>query len=64
VLPPGEWDPQIRIEPPENLPSPTARVSMATTGVGESPKVPRKNTMTKQTEELINFQCEKRYINS
>jgi len=63
VLPPGEWDPQIRIEPPENLPSPTTRVSMATTGVGESPKIPRKNTVTKQTEELINFQCEKRYIN-
>lgn len=25
VLPPGEWDPAIRIEPPKNLPPPDKR---------------------------------------
>lgn len=62
VLPPGEWDPQIRIEPPDNPPSPTTRVATVANVGGESPKTPRANSMAvkKQVEELINFQCEKR----
>ncbi|KAJ8286930.1 hypothetical protein GJAV_G00045020 [Gymnothorax javanicus] len=28
VLPPGEWDPEIRIEPPKSLPSPDKRKNM------------------------------------
>lgn len=64
MLPPGEWDPQIRIEPPDNPPSPTTRVATVANVGGESPKTPRANSMAvkKQVEELINFQCEKRYI--
>lgn len=30
VLPPGEWDPDIRIEPPKSLPSSDKRYSTAT----------------------------------
>lgn len=30
VLPPGEWDPDIRIEPPKSLPSSDKRYSSAT----------------------------------
>ena len=65
VLPPGEWDPQIRIDPPDNLPSPTTRVATVADVVGkESPKVPRMNSVAgkQQVEELVNFHCEKRYV--
>ena len=64
VLPPGEWDPHIRIEPPDNPPSPTTRVATVANMSGESPKTPRQNSiaMKKQVEELVNFQCEKRYV--
>lgn len=63
MLPPGEWDPQIRIDPPDNLPSPTTRVATVANVVGgESPKMPRTNSIAaKQQIELVNFQCEKRY---
>lgn len=64
MLPPGEWDPQIRIEPPDNPPSPTTRVATVANVNGESPKLPRQNSvaMKKQVEELVNFQCEKRFV--
>ncbi|XP_061119480.1 electrogenic sodium bicarbonate cotransporter 1-like [Conger conger] len=34
VLPPGEWDPEIRIEPPKSLPSPDKRKNMYAGGEG------------------------------
>lgn len=33
VLPPGEWDPAIRIEPPKSLPSSDKRYQRGTAGV-------------------------------
>ncbi|KAK6292641.1 hypothetical protein J4Q44_G00372250, partial [Coregonus suidteri] len=35
VLPPGEWDPSIRIEPPKNVPSQEKRKIAAQTGTGD-----------------------------
>lgn len=32
VLPPGEWDPDIRIEPPKSLPSSDKRFALIHTG--------------------------------
>ncbi|XP_078737746.1 sodium bicarbonate cotransporter 3 [Lampetra fluviatilis] len=43
VLPPGEWDPSIRIEPPKHLPSQEKRKTSPVTngtGVGVEPKAP------------------------
>lgn len=33
VLPPGEWDPSIRIEPPDAVPSQDKRLECAKSGV-------------------------------
>lgn len=34
VLPPGEWDPSIRIEPPDAVPSQDKRLESAKSGAG------------------------------
>ena len=38
VLPPGEWDPSIRIEPPANVPSQESRTKRSS---ADDPDVPR-----------------------
>lgn len=43
VLPPGEWDPSIRIEPPKNVPS----------QVGPSPAAELLDLRTRRTELLL-----------
>lgn len=35
VLPPGEWDPAIRIEPPKNLPPPDKRSELKERNVSD-----------------------------
>lgn len=39
VLPPGEWDPTIRIEPPKSLPSSDKRKNMYAGGTGGDPQM-------------------------
>lgn len=38
VLPPGEWDPDIRIEPPKSLPSSDKRFALIHTGLSKRMK--------------------------
>ncbi|KAL3854846.1 hypothetical protein ACJMK2_014085 [Sinanodonta woodiana] len=45
VLPPGEWDPKIRIEPPEKVPSQQGRM------VNKAPAAPGPHTQAKIIEE-------------
>jgi sodium bicarbonate transporter 10 len=42
VLPPGEWDPSIRIEPPQSVPSQDSR---------KHPKKPKKDPIDDEDEE-------------
>ncbi|KAK2514470.1 Slc4a8 [Columba livia] len=44
VLPPGEWDPSIRIEPPKNLPSQEKRKMRGALGDSDSHSKPEKHS--------------------
>ena len=45
VLPPGEWDPNIRIEPPPSIPSQAARKTAAVPPAGGSQQPSRRGSV-------------------
>ncbi|KAL5005938.1 hypothetical protein ScPMuIL_017096 [Solemya velum] len=47
VLPPGEWDPSIRIEPPKNIPSQEGRRT-----AGSAPSLPNGKIVIEEEEDL------------